>query len=65
MLAFAAMDTSVNSLSRIIHLLVQHPDMQEKVRKEIMAASAGHDIPFDELMALPYLDTVVRETMRV
>ena len=59
------MDTSSNTLSRIIYLLVQHPDMQEKVREEILAASAGHDIPYDELMALPYLDAVIRETMRV
>ena len=44
------------------------PDVQEKLRAEIKEAKekiGGEDIPHDELMALPYLDAVCRETLRV
>ncbi|KAI0078667.1 cytochrome P450 [Panus rudis PR-1116 ss-1] len=66
-LVFAASDTTSSALSRILHLLVQHPDVQEKLRAEIQEAQlkADGDIPHDELMALPYLDAVCRETLRM
>ncbi|PPR00377.1 hypothetical protein CVT24_004439, partial [Panaeolus cyanescens] len=63
----AGMDTTSNALSRCIWLLAQHPDIQAKLRKEIKQAkaSAGGDIGFDELVSLPYLDAVCRETLRL
>ena len=61
------MDTTSNALSRILHLLAQHPDVQNKLRAEIVEAQAGFgtDVPYDDLIKLPYLDAVVRETLRV
>jgi len=46
--------------------LSEHPHEQEKLRREITNArqSAG-DLPYDELVALPYLDAVCRETLRL
>lgn len=64
---FAAMDTTSNALSMTFSLLAEHPEVQEKLRKEIMEASNGglEDIDYDTLVALPYLDAVCRETLRL
>ncbi|KAH9930173.1 cytochrome P450 [Amylocystis lapponica] len=64
-LLFAATDTTSNALSRILDVLVQHPDAQEQLRKEILDASQGSELSYDELMQLPYLDAVCRETLRL
>ncbi|KAF9064449.1 cytochrome P450 [Rhodocollybia butyracea] len=65
---FAAMDTTSNGLSRILHLLAMHPDVQDKMRREILEARNRHQrerFSYDELVALPYLDAVCRETLRL
>ena len=63
----AGMDTTSNALSRILHLLAQHPDVQEKVRAEIIEAQGGDrsDLSYEDLIKLPYLDAVCRETLRL
>ena len=63
----AGVDTTSNALSRVLHLLSEHPDVQTKLRSEVQQAQEHHggEIPFDELMALPYLDAICRETLRV
>nr|VWO95436.1 Isochorismate synthase/isochorismate-pyruvate lyase MbtI (EC (Salicylate synthase) (EC (Salicylate synthetase) (YbtS protein) (Yersiniabactin biosynthesis salicylate synthase YbtS) [Ganoderma boninense] len=67
MFILAGVDTTSNALSRVFHLLCQHPDVQDKLRAEIRAAidQYGMEIPYDELSALPYLDAVCRETLRL
>ncbi|PSR73438.1 hypothetical protein PHLCEN_2v10730 [Hermanssonia centrifuga] len=62
---FAATDTTSTATARILHLLAQHPDVQDKLREEITTARKGQDIPYDQLIELPYLDAVCRETLRV
>ncbi|KAI0631279.1 cytochrome P450 [Trametes polyzona] len=65
-MTFAAMDTTSNALSQILHLLAQRPDVQARVRAELRDASPdGRDLPYDELVALPFLDAVCRETLRL
>ncbi|KAI0917649.1 hypothetical protein AcW1_010348 [Taiwanofungus camphoratus] len=64
-LILGAMDTTSNTLSRSLHLLAQHPDIQEKVRKEVLTENAGELLPYDELIQLPWLDAIVRETLRL
>ncbi|KAF8150633.1 cytochrome P450 [Crassisporium funariophilum] len=65
-LTFAAMDTTSGALSRILHLLSTHPRVQDKLREEIREARSKHgDMAYDELVALPYLDAVCRETLRL
>ncbi|RPD55321.1 cytochrome P450 [Lentinus tigrinus ALCF2SS1-7] len=63
----AGVDTTSNALSRILHLLSENLDVQAKLRGEVQQAQEqfGGQIPFDELMALPYLDAVCRETLRL
>ncbi|KAG5641583.1 hypothetical protein H0H81_011101, partial [Sphagnurus paluster] len=65
-LIFAAMDTTSNALSRTLFILSQHPEAQEKLRQEIRDAREQYgEIPHNELVALPYLDAVCRETLRL
>lgn len=59
------MDTTSNALSRILHLLAQKPEVQERLRQEILEARGGDDIAYDDLVKLPYLEAVCRETMRL
>ncbi|CDO70511.1 hypothetical protein BN946_scf184569.g54 [Trametes cinnabarina] len=63
---FAAMDTTSNALSRVLHLLAGRPELQEKLRHEVMEAKAhGEQLDYDQLHALPFLDAVCRETLRL
>lgn len=67
-LTFAATDTTSSALSRTLHLLAQHKDIQHKLREEVRKAredNGGDDLGFDTLDALPYLDAVCRETLRL
>ncbi len=41
-------------------------DVQDKLRKEIAEArEGGGDLSYDDLVSLPYLDAICRETMRL
>lgn len=63
---FAGHDTTTLALSRILHQLCLHQDVQEKLRTEVMAARKEHgDLDYNALMGLPFLDAVCRETLRV
>jgi cytochrome P450 len=64
-LTFAAMDTTSNALARILHVLSTHQDVQSKLRQEIVDARRRGNLGYDELAALPYLDAVCRETLRL
>lgn len=60
------MDTTSSALARILHLLALHPEIQNKLRKEIRDVYTDRDdLGYDELVALPYLDAVCRETLRL
>ncbi|KAI9058018.1 cytochrome P450 [Trametes sanguinea] len=61
----AATDTTSNTLARLLHVLAEHPDVQTKLREEILAAGDGSELTYEALQALPYLDAVVKETLRV
>ena len=62
----AGSDTTSAASSRILYELSRHQDVQSKLREEIVAARKAHgDLDYDALMALPLLDAVLRETMRV
>ncbi|KII90987.1 hypothetical protein PLICRDRAFT_52656 [Plicaturopsis crispa FD-325 SS-3] len=65
-LLFAAFDTTSYALARILHLLAEHPEVQEKLRNEITEARREKgNLDYDELVGLPYLEAVCRETLRV
>ncbi|TCD70031.1 cytochrome P450-dit2 [Steccherinum ochraceum] len=63
---FAASDTTSNALARILHTLVVHPEAQQKLRTEFeQFRNSGDELTYDRLIELPYLDAIVRETLRV
>ncbi|KAI0629819.1 cytochrome P450 [Trametes polyzona] len=59
------MDTTSNALSRIFHLLAQKPDVQDRLRAEISEACSGNDLAYDDIVKLPFMDAVCRETLRL
>lgn len=63
MILTAATDTISASMNRILHILALYPEVQEKLRAEIIAAPEHLD--HDALVKLPYLDAVVREVLRL
>lgn len=68
-LVLAGMDTTSNALARILSLLAEHQDVQQKLREEIVHArddGSGRlrDLTYDEVMELPYMDAICRETLR-
>jgi cytochrome P450 len=54
----AGHETTSTSLTWCLYSLSQHPEMQSKLREEILSSNE------DDFASLPYLDAVVRETMR-
>ena len=63
---FAGHDTSAVAISKAFYQLTLNPDVQDRLRKEVSEARLQHgDLDYDTLMGLPYLDAVVRETLRV
>ena len=59
------MDTTSNATARLLHLLALNPDVQKRLRAEIVNAQAGEEISYDRLNDLPFLDAVCRETLRL
>ncbi|KAK7031306.1 hypothetical protein VNI00_013561 [Paramarasmius palmivorus] len=46
-------------------LLATHTEVQSKLREELIQAFQNGDIAYDELVSLPYLDAICRETLRL
>lgn len=62
------MDTTSNALSRRLSLLAIHPEVQEKLRQDLLSSlenNRGQDFSYDELVELPFLDPVCREMLRL
>ncbi|KAJ3523183.1 hypothetical protein NMY22_g11557 [Coprinellus aureogranulatus] len=63
----AALDTTSSSLQRILHLLSIHQDVQDRLRAELRDAyeNFGPHPDHDQLVNLPYMDAICRETLRL
>lgn len=64
----AGHETSANMLSWCLYLMGTRPDLQDKVRKEIMdlvERTPGGEPSFAEIDALPYLECFMKESLRV
>ena len=74
-LMFAGSDTSSITLTWMLWLLAKNPDVQDQLREELSTIScpdAFEDLSVDEIDSLyggiselPYLDKVVKETLRL
>ncbi|KAH7100870.1 cytochrome P450 [Auriculariales sp. MPI-PUGE-AT-0066] len=58
-------ETTASALSYGLWMLAKHPKVQERLREEVLSFSGNPN--FDDLNgpALPYLDAVCKETMRI
>ncbi|KAH7910527.1 cytochrome P450, partial [Hygrophoropsis aurantiaca] len=57
-------ETTSTAMTWTLFALTQHPEVQAKLRQELLTVES--ETPsMDELLALPYLDGVVREALRV
>ncbi|KAH9057442.1 cytochrome P450 [Lactarius vividus] len=62
----AATDTTSSALSRILHLLALHPKVQDELRKELNEVfEENEELRHDQLVSLPFLEAVCRETLRL
>ncbi|XP_047159846.1 trans-cinnamate 4-monooxygenase [Vigna umbellata] len=62
----AAIETTLWSIEWGIAELVNHPEIQQKVRDEIdRVLGAGHQVTEPDIQKLPYLQAVVKETLRL
>ncbi|KAK7064703.1 cytochrome P450 [Favolaschia claudopus] len=80
---FAGSDSTAVAITWCLHILSQHPEIQDRLRAEIIAGPASEASPSsrrnstssisstsstlqtDAIDSLPYLDAVLRETLRV
>ena len=61
-LLFAGQDTSAATLSWTLHLLSIHPDIQQRLYDELRSA---RDDPDRSMYKVPFLDAVIKESMRL
>ncbi|XP_029851214.2 thromboxane-A synthase [Ixodes scapularis] len=66
MVLVAGFETTSNSMTLITHMLVNYPEVQEKVRREVLSVlEEDEEITYGTIQKLPYLHCVVCETMRI
>jgi len=62
---FAGNDTISGALCRMFQLLSLNPDIQARLREELERANSDSGLGYSQLMDLPLLDAVVKETLRI
>lgn len=68
LMLLAGYETTSSGLATTFHLLAKHPDIQEKLRREIIEAideDESHDSLYTKVMNLKYLDLCIRESLRL
>ena len=63
-LLIAGCETTAASLSWFIHLVSKHPEVQQKIKEELLKSGDQHELNIDRLDSLVYLDCVVKEVLR-
>ncbi|XP_029170278.1 cytochrome P450 9e2-like [Nylanderia fulva] len=62
---FAGFETSSLLMCFIAHELALNPDIQDRLRKEVLQhLDEGHDISYELLSKMTYMDMVISETLR-
>ncbi|KDQ07868.1 hypothetical protein BOTBODRAFT_38425 [Botryobasidium botryosum FD-172 SS1] len=60
----AGHETTASSLAWILYEIARHPEVQTRLRAEFTSISNESELAVEDLMALPYLDAVLREALR-
>ena len=58
-------ETTSTAAAFILNCLGLHPEIQERLRREVIDATNGKTLSYDVAMTLPYLDAVIREALRL
>lgn len=62
----AGYETTSNTLTLVSHMLINYPEVQEKVRQELLAVlGPDEEISYNTIQKLTYLNCVIQETMRL
>lgn len=63
---FAGVDTTSNTMQWMLYLLAKHPDVQNRVREEVMHVfPEGTDPNVANLQCIPLLKATIKETLRL
>ena len=62
---YAGTDTTSSAMARTLLCLAEHPDIQQRLRAEIIDAFHDRELDYDRMMALPYLHAIFQETLRL
>lgn len=61
----AGADTTAITIRAIFYYALRHPEVYKKLEAEVVAADLGKIAPFNAARAIPYLEAVAREAMRM
>jgi len=59
----ASQETTANLLGNLFYLLAHHPDVQQRLRTEVL--SVVGDLDYNQLMGMKYLQKVITEALRL
>ncbi|KAF8957832.1 cytochrome P450 [Flammula alnicola] len=66
LVTFAGLDSTSGGITRILHVLSENPAIQQRLRREIIDSGITKSVPtFEDLNSLPYLDAIIKETLRL
>ncbi|CAK6963720.1 sterol 26-hydroxylase%2C mitochondrial [Scomber scombrus] len=65
-LLLAGVDTTSNTLTWTLHLLSKHPQVQDRLYKEVSTLVPADQIPSaEQVTAMPYLRAIIKEALRM
>ncbi|GEP49622.1 cytochrome P450 [Flavobacterium noncentrifugens] len=64
-LFIAGHETTANALTFTLHLLGNHPEVQQKIHTELVATESETNDPIEQLQKMPYTNAVINESMRL
>ncbi len=64
-LFIAGHETTANALTFTLHLLANHPEIQQKVLAEILEIESQTDDVVEQLQKMSYINAVINESMRL
>jgi cytochrome P450 family 4 len=62
---FAGHDTTTNAICFTLYLIAKHPEVQEKLNKEIQEVLGDRELTFNILNEFKYLELVIKESLRL
>jgi len=62
---FAGHDTTTNAICFTLHMIAKHPEVQQKLNKEIQDVIGDEELTFKSLNEFKYLELVIKETLRL